>query len=98
VTFEAWTAELVRTIRETIPDAKAMRRGLTATITNGDRIVRVEQTGGTVWCCAGDGGPQGFTLAIGDHTPATARNAGISLASHLRDEKPVAHVCQENGG
>jgi hypothetical protein len=85
--FERWTAELVRAIRETVPDAQAVRRGRTARITHGDRLVRLEESGATIWCLAGDGGPQGFTLAGDTHTAATARNAGISLAGYLRNAK-----------
>jgi len=82
--FTTWTQLLVDAIRETAPDAKAVRRGRKATITHGDRVVRVELGRDTIWCFAGDGGPQGFTLAIHEPTGVTARNAGRSLASHLR--------------
>ena len=85
--FVTWTTQLVHVIRETVPDAKAVRRGRTARITNGDRGARLEESGPTIWCFAGDGGPQGFTLAICEHTAITARNVGISLAGHLRDAK-----------
>ena len=71
-------------IRETVPDANAVRRGRTARITHGDRVVRIEESGQTIWCFAGDGGPQGFTMAVSLHTAATARNVGIALATHLR--------------
>jgi hypothetical protein len=79
-----WTQLLVDTIRETVPDAKAVRRGGNATITHGDRGVRVELGRDTVWCFAGDGGPQGFTLAIHEPTADHARNAGQSLSNYLR--------------
>lgn len=84
MTFVAWVALVVAAICETVPDAKAVRRGRTALISHGDRAVRIEQRGDTIWCFAGDGGPQGFTLAGDVHTGSTARNAGRSLANHLR--------------
>ena len=86
MTFEAWTAELVRTIRETLPAAKATRRGRTATIAHGDRVAHVEMDVRTVWCRAGDGGPQGFTLVADPPTIEKARNIARSLLNHLRTE------------
>jgi hypothetical protein len=82
--FTTWAKLLVATISETVPEAKAVRRGRKVTITHGDRIVRVELDRDTIWCLAGDGGPQGFTLAIHEPTDVTARNAGRSLSSYLR--------------
>jgi hypothetical protein len=47
--FVAWTTELVRVIRETVPDAKAVRRGRSATNSYGDRTVTVVLERGTTY-------------------------------------------------